>query len=185
MRFCTPRALPGFALSFIAVVASVALGCGKTASKEAGTSNPPVRSNNTEPPAADACSPKKLGVPDGKPVQSWSPPEGCQLKPSTMTKIFTNEAQALDMFTCAEGVTLGIDFAANSLLIAHRTLSPASTGFFMLDDTTVITFVDNQRTPCEGERPPMPVTLPLLGLLPAGAERGSLEATCRVELACP
>lgn len=118
-------------------------------------------------------------------VTAWKPPEGCHWRGLAhgATVIMHNEADlvagALD---CPAS---GVDFTKNDVVVAGRALSPATVGVDVYDDGKKVTFVSRQRGPCPKEYPPMPITIAVAFLIPAGETRTFDEATCKQAWKCP
>ena len=131
---------------------------------------------------APRCKADGLGA--AKLVTTWKPPEDCRWKGLAhgATTIMRNAADlkagALD---CPAS---GVDFAKDSVVVAGRALSPATVGVDVYDDGKKITFVSRQRDSCPNEYPPMPITVPIAFLIPAGESapfrRGDVQAALEV-----
>ena len=134
---------------------------------------------------AEAPRCKADGLGSAKLVKTWKPPEDCHWKGLAhgATTVMRNEADlragALD---CP---TSGVDFAKDSVVVAGRALSPATVGVDVYDDGQKVTFVSRQRDSCPNEYPPMPITVPIAFLIPAGETRTFGEATCKQAWKCP
>jgi len=130
---------------------------------------------------------KADGLGAAKLVTTWKAPESCHWKGLAhgATTIMRSEADlvagALD---CPESASSGVDFTKNSVVVTGRALSPATVGVDVYDDGEKVTFVSRQRDSCPNEHPPMPITVPLAFLVPAGASRTFGEATCKQPWRC-
>jgi hypothetical protein len=117
-------------------------------------------------------------------VTSWKPPETCHWRGLAhgATTIMRSEtdlvAGALD---CPAS---GVDFTKSNVVVAGRSLSPATVGVDVYDDGKTVTFVSRQRDACPNEAPPMPITVPIAFLIPAGEGRTFGEAMCRQPWKC-
>jgi len=137
--------------------------------------------------AAEASRCKADGLGTAKLVTTWKPPEACHWKGLAhgATTIMRSEADlvagALD---CPESASSGIDFTKNNVVVTGRALSPATVGVDVYDDGQKITFVSRQRDSCPNEAPPMPITVPIAFLVPAGASRTFGEAMCKQPWKC-
>jgi hypothetical protein len=134
----------------------------------------------TEPPR---CKADGLGA--AKLVNTWKPPEACHWRGLAhgATTIMRTEADlvagALD---CPAA---GVDFAKNNVVVTGRALSPATVGVDVYDDGQKVTFVSRQRDSCPSEYPPMPITVPIAFLIPAGETRTFGDAMCKQAWKCP
>jgi hypothetical protein len=79
----------------------------------------------------------------------------------------------------------GIDFGKSNVVVAGRSLSPATVGIDVYDDGQKLTFVSRQRDSCPKEYPPMPITIAIAFLIPAGEARTFGEAMCKQAYKCP
>lgn len=79
----------------------------------------------------------------------------------------------------------GIDFAKSNVVVTGRALSPATLGVDVYDDGQKVTFVSRQRGSCPNEYPPMPITIPIAFLIPAGEARTFGDAMCKQAYNCP
>lgn len=135
---------------------------------------------------AVACGPKALGLLGATPVSFWRAPAGCRLapKPGPPTVVH-GEDELAALLSCPTPTPSGVDFERQVLVVTQRMLSPASVGTDVLDDGRRVTFVNKQRSPCEGDPLPMPITVPLAFVVAKGADRTFGEASCNVESRCP
>ena len=137
-------------------------------------------------PEVARCKADGLGA--AKLVTTWKPPESCHWKGLAhgATTIMRSEADlvagALD---CPESSSSGIDFTKDNVVVTGRALSPATVGVDVYDDGQKVTFVSRQRDACPNEYPPMPITVPIAFLVPAGATRTFGEAMCKQPWKCP
>ena len=147
----------------------------------------PSTKTTTTTNGAEAARCKADGLGAAKLVTTWKPPEACHWKGLAhgATTIMRNEADlvagALD---CPEGASSGIDFTKSNVVVTGRALSPATVGVDVYDDGEKVTFVSRQRESCPNEHPPMPITVPVAFLVPAGASRTFGEATCKQPWKC-
>ncbi|MDB5213269.1 MAG: hypothetical protein JWO86_1196 [Myxococcaceae bacterium] len=118
-------------------------------------------------------------------VKPWQPPTACHWRGLAhgATTIIHSEADLIaGALDCPAS---GVDFAKSSLVVTGRALSPATVGIDVYDDGKKVTFVSRQRDSCPNEVPPMPITVPLAFLVPAGETRTFAEATCKQVYTCP
>jgi hypothetical protein len=134
---------------------------------------------------SDACSPAGIGQPAAKPLAHWKAPDGCKVQQASGTRLIATEADARAVVECAAGVSLGIDFGKQRLLISDRSLSPATVGFDAVDDGKRITFVGKQRPNCPGDPQPMPMAVSVTFLVEDAGDRTFAEAACTLERKCP
>lgn len=150
-------------------------------SEGGATSTPATATAATADPPH--CKAEGLGA--ARLVTAWKPPEACHWRGLAhgATTIMRTEADlvagALD---CPAS---GVDFAKSNVVVAGRSLSPATVGFDIYDDGKTATFVSRQRDSCPKEYPPMPITVPIAFLIPAGETRTFGEATCKQPWKCP
>ena len=177
-------------LSFVASIAVAALvACHRDTPVDSATDGGATSTKTTGTTAAGAEAPrcKADGLGAAKLVTTWKPPEACHWKGLAhgVTTIMRNEADlvagALD---CPESTSSGVDFKKNSVVVTGRALSPATVGVDVYDDGQKVTFVSRQRESCPNEYPPMPITVPLAFLVPAGESRTFGEATCKQPWKC-
>jgi len=138
----------------------------------------------TGAPVTEAPRCKADGLGAAKLVKTWKPPEDCHWRGLAhgATTIVRSEAHLIaGALDCPAS---GIDFTKDSIVVAGHTLSPATVGIDVYDDGQKITFVSRQRDSCPKEYPPMPITVPIAFLIPAGESRTFDEATCKQAWKC-
>jgi hypothetical protein len=155
---------------------------GTSSSGDAGAST--ANTATAKPPSSAACAPSALGLGTAAPVQLYRVPIGCALggsggPPATIR----SEEEFHAALNCQK--PSGIDFKANELVASARMLPPAGMGTDVVDDGKTVTFVNKQRRPCPNEPPPMPITVTVGFLLPAGATRSYADKVCTVDTQCP
>jgi hypothetical protein len=165
--------------------AAGALGCTRSKGGAAISDGGTAATTTTSKPAAPACKAEGLG--GAKLVTTWKPPESCHWKglAAGAVTIVHNEADLDAAALDCPGVRSGVDFAKNDVVVTGRTLSPATLGVDVYDDGQKVTFVSREREPCPHEYPPIPVTVPVAFLIPAGRTRTFADASCKQEYKCP
>jgi hypothetical protein len=128
-------------------------------------------------PPSDDCTAKAIGLGSAIDV-TWAVPPGCHPSPGI---VIHSDAEL--HATCL-GSGAPIDFTKQELRVEERTLSPATVGYLVFDDGKMLTFVAQGMAPCPGAPPPYPAPIAVVYRLPAGATRGSAEATCAVPNDC-
>lgn len=131
----------------------------------------------------DGCDLHALGLGASKRLPAWLPPPGCSFAGASGAAHTEAELQA--RMHCTTPTASGVDFGTSHIVVASRTLSPASVGTDIIDDGTTITFLSKQRANCPDDPLPMPMTQNLAYLLPAGASRGSADRACTIARSCP
>jgi hypothetical protein len=163
-------------------VAAVALGaafvvaaCG---GKRGSTSGPDASRGQSS-----RCDLAAIGLAGARPIPFWKAPELCQAGSPTSARIRSDDDFRAH-FACPDGVSPGIEFSRHELVVEARDLSPAGGVGEMVEDDATITRVAYFRPPCPGDPLPMPVTLEVAYLVPAGDARPIAEASCSVG-GCP
>ncbi len=126
------------------------------------------------------------GLEAAKPVEVVRLPAGCSIT-ATGTITAPTVIRTLDEYTAALECPAGvdrptIDFTTHQLQLASFMLSPAYGGSEVVDDGTLITFVQRDRSPCPDDPQPMPTPGSLAYLLPQGAERTRVRPACALRL---
>ena len=184
-------------LTLITIAALISSGCGGKSKGGADDASGPDRGATTDGASAGAgttttadagtaasagCDLAALGLGSAKAVPFWQPPAGCEAigGPAPATIPVASEQEFAVQFTCAGGVTSGIDFARDQIVVQHRHLSPASAGGEVVDDGTTVTFVTHYRHNCPDDPRPMPMEYSATFLIPAGAKRAFADTYCTV-----
>lgn len=181
-------ALSAAALSIAALVAGAA--CthtptgGTAPSADAATGAPTAKATQPEKGADDPCGAKALRLEPAKIADRWQIPIGC-LRAQGGPRV-QSEAEFKAAFTCPQGVSSGVDWSKQQLVVTTQSLSPAGVGWSVFDDGRALTIVSKFRKNCPGDPMPMPMSVPVVSAIPAGEPMRELEsATCTVESSCP
>jgi hypothetical protein len=130
---------------------------------------------------AQGCDLAALGLGAAHVVPAWTLPAGCKLADGADSEgVVHSDKEFAARFSCPAGSTAGIDFAAQELVMESRQMSPAGVGGEVVDDGKTVTYLDHMRATCPDDPRPMPMSYPVMYLLPAGAERKHAEASCNV-----
>ncbi len=133
----------------------------------------------------EGCDLAAIGLADTQPIPFWKPPDGCTRSGDTPGDAVIHSAEELaGYYSCAAGVDAGIDFATSQLVLEARDLSPAGGTGEMRGDADKVTRLAYFRSPCPGDPMPMPITIEVAYLLPAGDARPIADASCNVG-GCP
>ncbi len=174
---------PPCALRFVACLALFAgpPGCGAKAASSSSSSSGPEGASK-----AKLCTPTPaaLGLAGAKPLAPWAPPPGCTFRGGADDAVFVRTEAELGAQLECTGAPAGVDLTTHALFVARRMLSPAQIGTDVLDDGKALTFVARQRTTCPDDPHPMPITVPMAFLLPAGETRELKDASCTVAASC-
>lgn len=175
-----PLALGLGLLGLLGLLACVRSGASSGAGGDAGAG----KAGGASPPSSAACAPSALGLGAAAPVQLYKVPIGCALVgPGGPPTTIRSEDAFHAALNCQK--PSGVDFATQELVASARVLPPAGMGTDIVDDGTKVTFVNKQRRPCPNEPPPMPITVTVAFLLPAGATRAYADTVCTVDTQCP
>jgi hypothetical protein len=184
----TPGCIPAtMALGLVLVLVAAAPACARPggASSSSSSGGGAAGGGGGGTSSAAACAPSTLGLGAASPVQGYKVPVGCALGASgggAPTTIRSEEAFHAALNCQAPS---GVDFAAHEVVASARMLSPAGVGTDIVDDGKTVTFVNKQRRPCPNEPPPMPITVTVAFLLPAGSTRAYADRVCTVDTQCP
>ena len=147
------------------------VGC--EACHHADSSEPPET-----PPASRTCT--VPGVTNAHRVDQITLPAGCRFAGHgsfEAPQIARTAEELAAVVACDEGVSPGIDLAAQDVYVVGFMLSPAGVGTETLDDGTTITFVQRSRHNCPDDPMPMPMNVTFGFLMPKGATRALRSAS--------
>lgn len=158
----------------------LAIGCGAS---EGAPEGAPAKDGKV----VDPCSPSALKLPGATRLPAWKPPERCTPRSAGSERAVLRTQADIDAnFECSQGTSLGVDLTKQAIVRVSWNMSPAAVGLDALDDKKTLTFVTRFRSPCPKDPHPMPITMTMWYLLPAGgADRGFADANCTIETKCP
>ena len=171
----------------VVCVAIVGAACGSKKEAEGPPKGPPEARSPRDASAAaavdassatvDPCSVDALKLTGAKELAEWAPPGGCTAK-ATDPRLVRSDADLAHVLTCPAGTAPPVDFTKQTIVYAPRTLTPSAQGFTAYDDGKTITVVTKFRQPCPGEPRPTPMPVTLWFVVPAGADRTVVDASC-------